>query len=564
MAQTERLHTKKITGKDDVHRFSRELQGNTELETITRETVANIDDEDEAYLKPLFEDSNRHLRAFDTARFARDQLKKSCDHLAAKSNDKRWWTFTKSHKSASEKATEKLQEQVPNDFDSVRVVVDAVSADWTAKHTLRVCETLYAHRKAAVNHKEIAESLSRAVADVSSKAAECANWLHSTNTRDMRVMLAGIYAKVFEFFHGTIEWFIKSKISRFFDAFNSEISEKYLKAASDLNQRIQKMQNAGIIRSSAMQRSTLDGIEHLKGGNCCVERWVEVSRIFEQTYSRCRGTDARTRIYAKQLEAAGGNNNGIKEGNEKISWRSSSLEFAGHLKDHATGEDGRKLISNHQNWLLDDQILWRMQEWLRDDIDSQLLWISGPWEFQDSSSARPAALAIIAAAYQVQTLIVSYICEKPRLSERKPGMSLEKTELITLLYSLIDQLMHFNVEDEDLDLGRHRFEKLDGSRDSWSGAIALLSELLKHTPGLRFCVIDGMNLLEASDGADWCDDLLRTLLECHTSEDAHFNLLFTTAGKSRALLQRVSGRQHYDSDQYISDVERRGRDFFTS
>ncbi|KAL9062333.1 MAG: hypothetical protein Q9157_009017 [Trypethelium eluteriae] len=265
MAQTERLHTKKITGKDDVHRFSRELQGNTELETITRETVANIDDEDEAYLKPLFEDSNRHLRYIYNAM---------------------------SPRSASEKDTEKLQEQVPNDFDSVRVVVDAVSADWTAKHTL-----------AAVNHKEIAESLSRAVADVSSKAAECANWLHSINTRDMRVMLAGIYAKVFEFFHGTIEWFIKSKISRFFDAFNSEISEKYLKAASDLNQRIQKMQNAGIIRSAAMQRSTLDGIEHLKGGNCCVERWVEVSRIFEQTYSRCRGTDARTRIYAKQLEA---------------------------------------------------------------------------------------------------------------------------------------------------------------------------------------------------------------------------------------------------------------------
>ncbi len=236
--------------------------------------------------------------------------------------------------------------------------------------------------------------------------------------------------------------------------------------------------------------------------------------------------------------------------------RRQALMCAKHLGDFVVGGDGLDLISDHMNLLAEFSVVNKLRDWLSDTGESQLLWISGPWEAQSVSSARAASIAIVAAAVENKAPFISHFCEKPR--KAFAGITPQRAGLLGLLYSLIHQLLQFNIDDSGLDLQEKRLRQLNGTENSWDQGLQLLSDLLLHTISVPYCVIHGLNDLEFSNGSEWCGQLLRVLLGRQGNSSAQFNILLTTSGQSRVLSQWVPSANRHIADHDTREVEKRG------
>lgn len=142
--------------------------------------------------------------------------------------------------------------------------------------------------------------------------------------------------------------------------------------------------------------------------------------------------------------------------------------------------------------------------------------------------------------------IISYFCELPRPRTRLPrGMTAEMSGLLSLTYALIRQLIELlpssmNHTDGP---GKQRFERLDGSLDSYDEAVTVLGKLLDLSPPMLFCVIDAFEALDDRSTARHVTAFVDTLRghkiyksPLSTGSDRVLKILFTTAGRSRSLL----------------------------
>jgi hypothetical protein len=145
---------------------------------------------------------------------------------------------------------------------------------------------------------------------------------------------------------------------------------------------------------------------------------------------------------------------------------------------------------------------------------------------------------------------------KAEHESRAKASNSDRVAIIGIVYSLIRQLLQFQ-RATPLTV-RENLKKLDGTQESWSKSLAILSELLRNTPVLQYCVIDGLNLLEFNDGFSWCEQLVDALLDHHNSEQRFMNLLFSTDGQSRVLGARIPVSNRYNSTKKYIEVTRRG------
>ena len=68
----------------------------------------------------------------------------------------------------------------------------------------------------------------------------------------MRERLADVYAQVFRFNHDTIEWYLSSKLSKFFGSFNDGVQKRFDEVAGAIDTSITEMHREGGIGTSAM------------------------------------------------------------------------------------------------------------------------------------------------------------------------------------------------------------------------------------------------------------------------------------------------------------------------
>lgn len=198
----------------------------------------------------------------------------------------------------------------------------------------------------------------------------------------------------------------------------------------------------------------------------------------------------------------------------------------------------------------DWKVVSALEEWTTATAP-QILCVAGPSEFKEPCAATLVASQCRDLAMQSEIPVISFFCRLPRQNGSLPWyQTRESIALISLTYSLIRQLAELLPSTTMPSLNsfsQQRFALLDGSPDSLDDALKLLGELLDRAPSVLLCVIDGFQWLDDRSTRGHLENFLEALrghgkMEKMDPEspDRLLKILFTTAGESRCLLDRLS------------------------
>lgn len=198
----------------------------------------------------------------------------------------------------------------------------------------------------------------------------------------------------------------------------------------------------------------------------------------------------------------------------------------------------------------DWKVVSALEEWTTATA-SQILCVTGPSQFKEPCPTTLVASRCRDLAIQSEIPVVSFFCKLPRQKGSSPGhQTRESLALISLTYSLIRQLADL-LPSATLpslhSLSQQRLALLDGSSDSLEDALKVLGDLLDLAPSVLLCVIDGFQQLDDPSTGAHLKMFLETLRGHRRiknikpeGSDRLLKILFTTAGKSRCLLNELS------------------------
>ncbi|KAI0151598.1 hypothetical protein GGR57DRAFT_513917 [Xylariaceae sp. FL1272] len=598
----EGLQCRRFEGRVIIRRFTDQMPGTDELERSTKAAQADAEEEEDLerrrQMRLLYadlEDEAASLRDFGVAEVALEALQKVVDEFYEVGKPSKLQIFGGSHKSANAKAAEVLNNA--NNLDDIKRSVEDIDKSWKESHGpvynafQRLCGTLDDHKsllaifpsqniytsvltsslscliKAAKNHTDIAETLAKSMASISDKVATCSGLIVIIRTRRLRKKLAGIYARMFQFYGGAIKWYLQSRLSRVLSSFNENLKKECTDATTDLEACINELYREAFVSSTAMiamtsndcsklrdelkrQRQHYEQIDTLAGRRMLLH--MEASWMSITSNGVIAGPNVAHRAVNPLPETKQLCSPGLSRAEARI--------YSDAIRAVVNGDEGPALLTaGGSSWVAQDGVLPKLRAWMVEDTKPSTLWISSPYETEETTSARAAALAVVASAYQAETPLISHFCQRPRRDERRANMSIEELGLIGAAYSLIHQLLQFGEDSEDLSMSKESLAALDGSSDSWTPCLGIMRELLNRTPALMYCVIDGINDLELKNGSNWCRQFLDVLFERQRKEGTMFNILLTTAGQSRILPSFVQFSDRQISTKRAREVSRFGR-----
>ncbi|KAI3339974.1 hypothetical protein F4824DRAFT_453748 [Ustulina deusta] len=593
------LEARRLEGRVIIRRFTDQLTGVDELEQSTKAAQEEIDNEEELEeirrLKLLYEspaDNSTSSQDFDVAEIAREALRGLVERFNEDTKPSMLQRIgMSSAKSAKTKATEILENSVHGDFNELRASVDNLEKKWKESHGpiykafKSLCGTLDDHKnilaifpsqnmytsvlaaslsclmKAAKNHSDIAETLSGSIASISDKVATCSNLIVIIKTQRLRKKLANIYARMFEFYRDAIKWYLHSKLSRVFSSFNENLKNGCNDATNDLEDCINELYREASVGSTAMiailsgKVSSLETELRRQRQNYAPQDTSAGRRmviLMEASWMDSRLTD-RTRLAIEPASRV------VRDVSPASITRAQARTHGPTLAPFIIGDAGPGLFGAGSFWLAEDEVLPKLRTWMVENVAPRTLWISSPYDIAGTTSARAAALAVVAAAWQAETPLISHFCQRPQPREIRPGMSIVRVGLVGVVYSLIHQLLQFSAAEDDLDVSAETLAALDGGNESWGASLEVLRALLEHTPVLMYCVIDGLNDLEWGDGGEGCRQLLDVLFARQRQPRTVFNILITTAGQSLVLPTYVQFKDRHIATKEAREVARYGR-----
>ncbi|KAI8665400.1 hypothetical protein NCS56_00975700 [Fusarium sp. Ph1] len=569
-----------LEGRVIIRRFTDQLKGADDLERSTKAAQAEMDEEEEAVaqtrLKLLYENSTNSSTSpqeFDVVEIARVELQTmvdKCTEDAAKPSTLE--RIGLPFKSPKKKVVDVLQSSVQGSFTELKVSVDKLEKKWQENHgpiynafkdlcgtfdnhksvfaifpsqndyTSVFCASLTCLVNAANNHSEIAETLSKYTAKISDKVATCSNLILIIKTQEMRKKLANIYARMFRFYRDAIEWYLSSRLARAFQSFNENLKKGFSDAKEELEDDINELYRLAFVGSTAMAAIRNGQVSSLEAE----------TRRQRSLYPR-HDTSAGHRMFIL-LEASWVGREFSKPSLESVKShlaiepatpitdatatglsRVQARAYSPALKPFIIGDEGPGLFGQGNFWLVENDVLPKLRTWMVEDAAPHTLWVSSPYDTTETTSARATALAVIAAAWQAETPVISHFCQRLQREKVREGMTIEQAGLVGLVYSLIHQLLQFSQAEDQLDISGKSLAALNGSNESWPESLNVLRALLDCTPVRMYCVIHGLNDLEWGGGREPCQQLLDVLFTRQQREGTVFNILLTTEGQSRVL-----------------------------
>ncbi|RYN64160.1 hypothetical protein AA0118_g4286 [Alternaria tenuissima] len=587
-----------------VRRFTGELKGDTTLEHATtsaqQEQDAIAEARMEARMRALLQDENPSNALFHEAETARLLLLKTRHMFETPEQPSTLVKMGFSRKTARMTANEALESRNVYGFTQLSDYVNGLESAWKSKQSKsaqrfrRLCGGLDAHKNAfavfpsqndytsalcgslkfiiaaAVNHDEIADTISETVTEITEKAARAAKILLVLHTHAIRKLFSELYARVFHFYRDAIEWYMRSKTSRFFSSFNEKMRDRYVKAAKEIDDTITEMYREQSIAQAA--RLKIFCTEQERRDEMIRQRHQSPDAS-ELTFAGERAQQLLLSLHksmciqasAVQSVPSSGRSefpallNGNTRSPDLIN-RATAGRLAADLQHYVVGTEGHSLFNDGSFWLPEVDVASKLHDWIGNEASSPTLWISS-LEFSqpDIPGSRAAALNALVAAWTAELPIISHFCERPRFATLARDRDVEKVGLLGMVYSLIAQLLQFEFEGDAFEVAQSRVEKLDGSDESWPIALEMLSALLQATPHLRTCVIDGLNDLTFAAGASWCNGFLQVLFRHQESFAGRFRILLTTAGQSRVVQDHVSITDRVFTQTGTREVIRNGQ-----
>lgn len=383
-------------------------------------------------------------------------------------------------------------------------------------------------------------------------ASRCAQLVDLIRTQQMREQLSKVYAQVFRFYRDALEWFMKSKTSRFLGSFNERIKANFEDSVKNINKSIKRMYRDCHIGMAAMlhvvhRDTAVSKAEIFRQRQAPVMSAFDPGELMQEFLKAMAHyqtiENANSARYAIESPIKVLIDSRVSPGDSLT--REKAREAARHLEDYLVGDEGHALFDGGQFWMPNGEIAHILHDWMssKGSAQGRTLWISSPATPHKTTSAKAAAMNAVLAAWQAKAPVISHFCERPRWSYE--DQTPEEAGIVGLVYSLILQLLQFNVEGEEFDLDVEAFRGFDGTNRNFADSLEVLKKLLTGTPLVAYCVIYGINGLEWGDGAEWCHSLLDILLEHQKDRNGSFNILLATSGQSRVLPEHVANEDHF-------------------
>jgi hypothetical protein len=440
--------------------------------------------------------------------------------------------------------------------------------------------------QASVNHSSIAETLSESVADISDKVARCAIYLEVTPTLQIKRLVTAMYSTLFRFYRDVLKWYMSSSTSKFLSSLNANIKPEFEKSVQAIEDLITQVRQDGALGELAMVRLVLQGQGELRAEMdaqraetklMCdeiilrqrqmhqeisdIDVGAKVFKSLGQVY-KAMTTAERQRAPIRALEQTTLIEDIDEDQHETNRVPLSDQEMdqlAQQLTAHVVGSEGSSLVAQGHYAKAHHLISLphRLRTVLLETSKSRTLWILEPYSGKFSiNGSQTLALAFVAAAWQVAAPLLSHFCCMPRTSVKDADITAEQGGVLGLVYSLARQLLQFKRPDgKQIDLSGLQPQSFQADLKSWEKALSLLRQLLAATPGIRFCLIQGLNIVEADTGTPWLRCVIDILLHYLQQSVQPFHLLLVTHGQSRFL-----GKIIAPSDRHvIQDTEVEGR-----
>jgi hypothetical protein len=433
--------------------------------------------------------------------------------------------------------------------------------------------------QASVRHDELAEVLSESVARLFTRVSRCTAHGEVFDTSNTKQQLIDLYRYLFTFLGDAANWYMKTRTERFLDSFNSELMPNHQKTIDKIDHACQ-MFNETVARYNSvialdnnrmlreitghqmndllMQQAQSLARASMARMNQC---WFPAQLLRQKNHPADRITDHLQNqevLMPRMIEESGTRTSSIRSDVRNDVGRDDAAKRLQRLSAFVCGTNGTALARYSFMKLADEAVIRRISQWMKNTQSSERLWITFPWVPGQATSSRMAALGVIGIAMAVDAPFVSYICQQPDEDAIDESLSPQRAGLLSLVYSLIQQLLKFQPQDDGFHVDQEFLDRLDGVESSWKSALTLLRSLLKYTSILRYVIIDGINRLEGGDATADCMELLELLFECSGDPSFPTSFLFTTAGRSEVLFEVMGFEERAVTDKHMRAVQRKG------
>ena len=217
------------------------------------------------------------------------------------------------------------------------------------------------------------------------------------------------------------------------------------------------------------------------------------------------------------------------------------------LSDQVFGEGViEPLLDIPQAVAIPDEMFARLHDWISSD-ESEVLWVAGTTDDCYPSKMSAIAATMVKLFAEAKPMVIFHFCDLPNPRTIQDGKSVEEIGLISMVYSMIQQLIeHVPPQfDSSNDFSLNRFTPLDGNISTLDDALELFRDLITLCLPYIVFIVDGIERLDYHKGQQGCKEFVRTLQQLKTMKPRDndsqcvYKVLFTTAGKPDALMQTL-------------------------